>query len=84
MDERPLSERLEERCSDPAHPMTYEQASVAMGQPANAVSRWVRLDVIPGPDKWPAIAEFLGISQFEVSGESGLDQIERTRRRKLR
>ena len=79
MDARPLSERLIAKRRDPRHPMTYEEMSLAMGQPSNTVSRWVSRAVLPGPEKFSASAEFLGISEFEVGGAVGLDAVERSR-----
>lgn len=75
VDERPLSERLRSKCADLE--MTLEQASLEMGQGKNAASRWVNLTVIPGPEKFAAIAEFLGISVYEVGGAVAADQVTR-------
>jgi hypothetical protein len=80
MDERPLSERLRERCG-PGRPITMEEASQEMGEPLNAVSRWVNLTVLPGPEKYAVIAKFLGISEFEVGGAIAMDAKARRRAR---
>lgn len=57
--------------------MTFEEASLQMGEPANAVSRWVSLSVLPGPSKYQAIADFLGVSIYDVGGALALDQVAR-------
>lgn len=78
MDMRPLSVRLREKIPEGE----WERASVAMGQPKNAVSRWIDLTVLPGPDKYAAIAAYLGITEFEVGGAIALDA--KTRRQARR
>jgi hypothetical protein len=50
-----------------------------MGQAPNAVSRWVALSILPGPKQYGVIAEFLGISIFEVGGALALDQVEKVK-----
>ena len=55
--------------------LTYKDASVLLGQSENAVSRWVSMAVAPSPDVWPAIAEFLGITEVEVATALALDRI---------
>jgi hypothetical protein len=57
MDERPLSELLGEAVPEG----TRERTSREMGQPPNSISRWIVRNPVPGPDKWPGIAELLGI-----------------------
>lgn len=69
MDMRPLSVRLREKIPEGE----WERASIEMGQPKNAVSRWIDLTVLPGPDKYTAIATYLGITEFEVGGAIALD-----------
>ena len=44
-----------------------------MGQPKNAVSLWVNRLRHPGPEKYQAIADFLGFTKFDVGGALGVD-----------
>ena len=55
--------------------LTYEEASLAMDESGNSVSRWVTLAIAPSPDKWPKIADFLGIGEVEVATALALDRI---------
>ena len=58
MDERPLSELLGEAVPEG----TRERTSREMGEHGNAIFRCIVREPIPGPDKWPGIAELLGLT----------------------
>jgi hypothetical protein len=55
--------------------LTMEQASRTLEEPADAISRWVSLAVFPGPQKYQKIADFLGVSVYEVGGALALDRL---------
>lgn len=74
----PLSKRLSDECGQRG--WTLEQASLELGQSKNAISRWVSLVVLPGPDKYAVIAEFLGTTIPDVGASLALDAVERRRR----
>jgi transcriptional regulator with XRE-family HTH domain len=68
-----LSTLLKAKCE--ADGLTFQQASEIMGQSPNAVSRWVRLTIFPGPAQYRVIADFLGISVGEVGAALAYDQL---------
>lgn len=68
-----LSTMLVEECA--RRGLTMEQASKTLGEPSNAISRWVSLAVFPGPQKYQKIADFLGVSVYEVGGALALDRL---------
>lgn len=73
-----LSALLRDKCEREG--LTFQDASETMGQPTNSVSRWISLSVLPGPEKYQAIADFLGGTVYEVGGSLALDQMVRYER----
>ena len=55
-------------------------ASRLMGQPENFLSRILKGTGWPGPAKYKALAEFLGITEYEVGGALALDQLDKLER----
>jgi transcriptional regulator with XRE-family HTH domain len=72
---------LQAKCD--ADGITLQRASEIMGQSPNAVSRWISLAIFPGPRQYEAIADWLGITTYEVGGALALDQIEKARSTEL-
>ena len=77
LDMRPLSERLKEKIPKG----DWERVSMELGLSKNTISRYISLDVLPGPEKYPILAEYLEITVFEVGGAVALDQVSRRRAR---
>jgi hypothetical protein len=73
MDERLLSELLREAVPEGDRALMY----MKMGEQPNAITRWIDRNPVPGPDKWPAIAEPLGLTLYEVGAAVAMDQWER-------
>jgi hypothetical protein len=73
IDMRPLSARLKEKVPKG----DWERVSTQLGLSKNTISRYISLDVLPGPEKYPILAEFLEITVFEVGGAVALDQLTR-------
>jgi transcriptional regulator with XRE-family HTH domain len=76
-DMRPLSERLKEKIPRG----DWERVSMELGLSKNTISRYISLDLLPGPEKYPILAEYLEITVFEVGGAVALDQVSRRRAR---
>jgi transcriptional regulator with XRE-family HTH domain len=74
---RPLSERLKEKIPRG----DWERVSMELGLSKNTISRYISLDLLPGPEKYPILAEYLEITVFEVGGAVALDQVSRRRAR---
>jgi hypothetical protein len=77
IDMRPLSVRLKEKVPKG----DWERVSTELGLSKNTISRYISLDLLPGPEKYPILAEYLEISVFEVGGAVALDQVNRRQAR---
>lgn len=76
---RLLSELLTARCQKLG--LSMEAASSSIGEPPNAISRWVAQTQFPSPAKYEKIADFLDISLEEMGAALALDRLDHHRRK---
>ena len=77
IDMRPLSVRLKEKVPKG----DWERVSQSSASARTRSSRYISLDLLPGPEKYQILAEYLEISVFEVGGAVALDQVTRRQAR---
>jgi hypothetical protein len=58
-----------------------ERRSKDIDEPANAISRWISRDVVPGPGKYDKIADLLGITPERVGAAAAIDAYHRWKAR---